>query len=241
MLFKKKLMCCLALGISFLFVPQAHADWRGYVWTYEYMTMAQRTKKIEYYFTTEVPQTSTSNVNTMRHWLELEYGLTDRWDIAGYLQYKQANRKGETDFDYDGFKIRTRYRFGEKDKYLLDPLVYFEYKKDDVGSTPDKLESKIILAKDIGKWNVSYNQVLDQELESSGRSNHGFAFGTNYQLDPRFKAGIEAKGSYTDDKYYVGPTLAWAPGKWWVSSGVVFGLDDRADSVQTRIIVGFPF
>ncbi len=219
----------------------ALADWRSYVWTYEYMTMAKGAKEIEYYFTTEVPKATAFNVNTIKHWLELEYGITDRWDIAGYLQYKQTNTKTKDDFNYDGFKIRTRYRFGEKEKYLLDPLVYFEFKKDDKGDTPDKLETKVILAKDIRDFNFSYNQVLETPIESHGKSEHGYAAGISHSLTNRFKFGVESKGNYTDDVYYLGPTVSMAQKRFWAGAGVVWGLNDRSDDIQTRVIVGFPF
>ncbi|MHC4542491.1 MAG: hypothetical protein ACYS74_22350, partial [Planctomycetota bacterium] len=41
----------LLLGCSSL----AYADRRGYVWTYEYMTMPEGASELEYYLTTKVP------------------------------------------------------------------------------------------------------------------------------------------------------------------------------------------
>lgn len=239
----KRNMRILAVFILFMgsLLTNAFADWRSYVWTYEYMTLPKGMKEIEYYFATEIPDSGSSNVNTMKHYFELEYGISDHWDVAAYLTYKQENNRGDSNFNYDGFKIRTRYRFGEKDKYFVDPLVYLEYKKDDNSTTPDKIEAKIILAKDIGKFNVVYNQILEQELDRSGETEHEYAFGTNYKINNKMKFGLESKGNYTEEKYYLGPTFAWAVRNFWVSMGVVWGLNDRSDDIQTRMIVGLPF
>lgn len=237
---KKVLSIIGGLAAGLILSGSSSADWRGYVWTYEYQTMSQGTREAEYYFTTEVPERD-SAVNTMKHWFELEYGLTDRWDIAAYLQYKQKNKKEETDFSYDGFKIRTRYRIGEKGRYALDPLLYLEYKKDNDGSTPDKVEVKAVLARDFGRVNIAYNQVLEQELERTGETEHGYAFGINYKFNPTVKLGVESKGNYTGEKYYAGPTVSMAKGAVWFAAGIVWGLNEQSDDIQTRMIVGIPF
>lgn len=227
------------LGIILGFCTDSYADRRGYVWTYEYMTMPKGMKEIEYYFTTEFPDASESNINTMKHWVEFEYGISNHWDIALYQQLKAKNN--DPDFEYDGFKVRARYRIAEKNKLPVDVLLYFEYKRDGDFHKPNKWENKIILAKDIGKFNLSYNAIFEHELESDGRTEFEYAAGFNYQLNQRAKIGIETKGSYTSDKYYLGPTISWTADSFWFSAGVGAGLDKRADDLQVRFIVGKPF
>lgn len=218
-----------------------YADRRSYVWTYEYITMPKGMAELEYYVTTIVPDANESDINTWKHWIELEYGITDHWDISMYQQFKQSNKASGSDFEYDGFKIRTRYRIGEKGKFLLDPLLYFEYIRNDDLSKPNVFEGKLILAKDIDKFNFSYNQILKQELESDGETEHEYAFGINYEISPRFKLGLESKGNYSKGKYYFGPTISLATERFWTSFGIALGLNDRSDDLQTRIIVGIPF
>lgn len=237
-------MKILVLSLMYLllnFTSDAYADRRSYVWTYEYMTMPKGMTEIEYYLTTIVPDTHKSNVNTWKHWLELEYGITNHWDIAMYQQFKQSNKSNGADFEYDGFKIRTRYRIGKKDQFPLDSLLYLEYIRDDDFSKPDALEGKIILAKDVDKFNFAYNQILKQELESGGETEHEYAFGANYKICPTFKLGLESKGNYTKEKYYLGPVVSLSAKRFWASFGAVFGLNDRSDDIQTRAIIGVPF
>ena len=230
-------MSCL-FGISTL---NAYADRRSYVWTYEYMTMPKGTKEIEYYLTTKMKDTSSPDINTISHYLEFEYGITDHWDIALYQRIKQDNKKDETDLTYDGFKIRTRYRIGEKGQFFLDPLLYLEYIRDEDFSKPNIVEAKLILAKDIGNLNFAYNQIVKQEVESNGKAEHEYAFGVSYNPNHRFGFGLESKGNYTDGKYYVGPTISFVVKRIWFAFGVVHGLNSKSDDLQMRMIFGIPF
>jgi hypothetical protein len=64
--------------------------------------------------------------------------------------------------------------------------------------------------------------------------------GLGYELNPVWKLGIESKGNYTEDKFYLGPTVSWASEKIWFTIGAARGLNDRSDDILTRLIVGFP-
>ena len=129
----------------------------------------------------------------------------------------------------------------EKDKLPLDTLLYLEYIRNDNLEKPNVLEGKVILAKDIGNFNLAYNQILKQELDSGGKTEHEYAAGVCYTFMPQFKFGLETKGNFTDSKYYVGPTISWAAKKFWVSVGAVGGLNKRSDDLQARAIIGIPF
>ncbi len=239
---KRIVISFVLAGIYFVnSVSYVFADRRSYVWTYEYMTMLQGRFELEYYVTSKIPDADRPGINTFEHWLELEYGITDRWDAAVYQQFKYAQKAAETEFTYDGFKVRTRYRFGEKGKYILDPLVYLEYIRSSELSKPNIIEAKLILAKDIGKFNFAYNQVLKQEVEHDGLTEHEYAVALGYRLMPRLGVGLESKGNYTKDKYALGPTVSYRGKGWWVALGAVFGLNYRTNDIETRMIVGILF
>ena len=241
-MFKKISFSLVGLGLMILgMAMDAHADRRSYVWTYEYQTMPKAHAEIEYYLTEEQKNVEKAKPNTWKHWLELEYGITDHWDISMYQQFKQSNTSSSNTFEYDGFKIRTRYRIFEKDKLPLDTLLYLEYIRNDNLEKANVLEGKLILAKDFWNFNAAYNQIFKQELEAGGKTEHEYAAGISYAFTPQFKVGIESKGNYTDRKYYVGPTVSWAAKRFWVSGGVVGGMNKRSDDLQARMIVGIPF
>ncbi len=237
----KRFFCILPLLV--LLVPTVvKADRRGYVWTYEYMTMPKGKSEIEYYLTQKtVDFHKYSNKNTWESQLEYEYGLTDKWDVAVYQKWKQTNTSSEDKFEYGGTKLRTRYRLGEKGMYPLDVLLYLEYIRPDSSKEPEILEAKLILAKDFGKFNVAYNQILKVGINDKGGNENEYACGLNYEFNPRLKVGIESTGNYTEDKYYFGPTISWASEKFWVGFGSRRGLNDRSDDIRFRLIVGIPF
>ncbi|MCQ9206530.1 MAG: hypothetical protein NG740_01410 [Omnitrophica bacterium] len=229
-------ICSVVLGLS----ENAYSDRRGYVWTYEYLTMPRGMFEVEYYLTEQQKDINRSVPNTWKHQVELEYGLTDHWDISMYQRFTHSNTEDESTFGYDGFKLRTRYRFAEKNELPLDTLLYLEYIRDDDFKKPNVLEGKVIFARDIGKFNFAYDQILKQALESDGVTEHEYAAGVNYEITPRFKIGVETKGNYTDDKHYIGPTIAWRSNKFWISFGVVAGLNRRSNDLEARFILGVP-
>ena len=61
-------------------------------------------------------------------------------------------------------KLRMRFRLGEKGHWPLDPLIYLEY-KDNAAFDHSALETKLILARDFEKLNVSLNPVLEFEFD----------------------------------------------------------------------------
>lgn len=222
-------------------IGPASADKRSYVWTYEYMTMPKGMWELETYVTTEIPDLKKSGINVIKPQLELEYGITERWDVSMYQMWKFKNKKHESDGKYDGFKLRTRYRIGEKGRFFVDPLIYLEYIRGADLSTPNVGEAKLILAKDIGDFNVSYNQIIKRNLESRGKTDHEYAVGASYAFTPRFRMGMESKGNYSKEKYAAGPTLSYAFNRVFAAFGVAFGMNERADDLQTRLIAGVLF
>ena len=218
------------------------ADRRSYVWTYEYQTVPKGHSEIEYYLTHKVTDSHKyKQKNIWEHAIEYEFGLTNRWDIAVYQNFKQTNTTDEDDFDYTGSKVRTRYRLGEKGQYPLDTLLYLEYILPNDSQSPEKIEAKFILAKDFGKWNLAYNQIIEKGITNQGETENGYAAGLSYEFSPSCKMAIESKGNFTEYKYYLGPTISWANEKYWVNLGALRGLNDRSDDFMVRLIVGIPF
>jgi hypothetical protein len=239
----RRLILGLALGLLMILcmLQESYADRRSYVWTYEYQTLPQGMSEIEYYGTIKVPDTNDPGIKTFEHWLEYEYGVTNHFDLALYQMWRTKDKREEVDTKYDGMKLRARYRFGEKGQYFLDPLFYAEYKRSAEHHDPHQLELKVILAKDIGNFNIAYNHILSQALESDGVTESEYALGIKYKVNNRFSAGLESKGSYLSDKYYFGPTFSFGFRKFWISAGLVSAMHKRADDLQVRVIAGMPF
>lgn len=240
---KKTIFVLTACAVMILTLAgTVSADVRMYVWTYEYQTMPEGLAEIEYYLTEEQKDKAVSRESTWKHWVELEYGLTNHWDISMYQQFKQTNKAVSSAFEYDGFKVRSRYRFLEKDVLPLDMLLYAEYIRNDNLDKNNVLEGKVILAKDIDVFNIAYNQIAKAEFKDDEVDTvHEYAFGASYEVIPAVRVGVESKGSYSDDKFAIGPSVSLIANKFWVSLGLAGGLNKKTDDLQTRMILGIHF
>lgn len=218
------------------------ADRRSYVWTYEYATMPEGIAEIEYYLTAKVPDTGVKEASTWQHQVELEYGLTDNWDISMYQMWKQSyGTNSASAFKYEGFKLRSRYKLFKSGEFIVDPLLYVEYIRNADLAKPDVLEGKLVLAKDIGKFNVAYNQIVERALDGDAETEYGYAAGANYDILPGFSAGLEATGNYSEHEHATGPVVSIEVEKFWVSLGAAFGLNAATDDLQARMLAGFAF
>ena len=226
----KKIILTILFIISF-----SLADQRHFVWTYEYKTVSRGEAEFEHYYTTSYPNASDLAVSTKTgHQLELEIGMNQRFDFAVYHQFEQ-----QESFTYKGYKLRLRYRIGEKNQYFLDPLLYLEYH-----GKPDfsehGIESKLILAKETEKMIASFNPVLEIEIEDGENEiETEYAAGLTYKLNKLFHAGIEFKGS--KNGHYWGPTISHGTHDIWVSLGsaiAVGTVKEGNPEVEIRMIMG---
>jgi hypothetical protein len=246
----KKLGYLLFICSVMLLSSEALAHERYYAWTEIYNTLPKGEKEFEYWTTLKVPDGSASSANNWEYQGELEYGVTDHLTIAHYQRWQTENQEGEGLKDsttYKGFKFEAKYRFFEKGKFFVDPLIYVEWahnpqEKGDM----NKLETKFVFSKDLDKLNLTYNQVIEKELGEGGRTNHEFKFGTSYELFPWLRPGFEMQGTFWHptnhrNEFAVGPTVQYSNQWFWMVGGVSFGVDPNTDNVQARLVVGVPF
>jgi hypothetical protein len=244
-----------ALLVLALAAP-AHADRRAYGQTYEAVTASRGELDVEMW-------TTYANLGEVdggppspgvREMIELEYGLTDRWDVALYNMLDITN--GDTDSGYAGFKIETRFRPTFRGEWIVDPVFYAEFQQLFRGDADQKLELKLILAKDVGPLNVALNLAFEGEI-AGGDFNPEFewAFGASYGFGAAVKLGAEIFGKLErgegDDgdvhRVWAGPALSFAtaPGGalrgLWVTVAAGAGLTAGSDDFYGRAIVGLQF
>ncbi len=223
----------------FGFNSEVLADKRSYVWTYEYQTMEKGKAEVEIYFTLSSPDLKKIKGNIgSEHMIELEVGMTERFDFSIYQIFNQNPNEG---LKYNGFKLRSRYKFGEKGKYIFDPLIYIEYK-----GVPDfsdhVIEFKLILARDIGRFNISLNPIFELEREDEWEFNPEYAIGMSYEISRLFRVGFEAKGS--ENGHYIGPVISHGREDLWVTLGSAFHIGEinkGNPEFQIRMLVGIGF
>src|ERR1044071_8043753 len=142
----KKVITAAALSAAAFFTaPAAHADRRAYGTTYEAVTAPRGEIDVETW-TTFAPQGQLEggpSSRGMREMIELEYGITDRWDVALYNMLDVTS--GETESGYAGFKVETRYRPADRGEWFVDPVLYLEFQQLFRGDAKQKIEGKLIL------------------------------------------------------------------------------------------------
>ena len=226
----------LSILLLYIFSSTSFADRRYYVWTYQYASQPKGMTELEFYQTTQI-----ADRNNWEYRLEVEHGLTDNWDFSVYQILKQTEAGP---LQWDAVQLRTRYRFGEIGEYILDPLIYLEYRRKLDFSQPNKIEAKFILAKQIEAINLSINPVYEFFFAPGSKHELGIDAALSYGFSPAFSAGVETLNriEFADQENelssYFGPTISFASGNWWYSIGTVFGLSDKSDKMRVRFLMG---
>src|SRR5262249_6262416 len=119
-----------------------------------------------------------------------------------------------------------------------------------------KIEGKLILAKDIGKLNLAGNLALEEErlTDATWNAEVEWAAGTSYELSPAWIVAAEAFGKAekgdmggVNNRVWAGPAASWAGGGRgvlrgvWVTLAGGAGLTSDSDSYYARLIVGLQF
>jgi hypothetical protein len=215
---------------------EAKAAQRNYVWTEEYGTLAKGNAEVELWNTAVTHDIQTRNASDWTQQLELEYGITDRFNAALYNVYEQT--ADSQSLTYLGYKVELKYRVAEKNELPVDILLYAE---EEVSTEEGNIfEGKIILGKDVGRLNITYNQIYERPART-GEGEHEYALGISYEIIPVLRFGIESKGSYTENEYAAGPTLAWVGNRIWADIGAVYGLNKNTNDREVRFMLGVPF
>jgi hypothetical protein len=126
------------------------AQARGFK-VYGYNTSPQGEVEAAYWFTHVLQSGSTypffsktvDKEGLSQHALELEYGVTDRWMVSGYLDFED-HPDGE--LQYAQFRaVMSRYRLFEQGERFMDTAIYFEYYIPQASYQRDeKLEARLI-------------------------------------------------------------------------------------------------
>ena len=229
---------------------EADADRRMYAETYEAVTAPKGELDVESWTTYgragELDGGPASR--GVRQMIELEYGLTDRWDVAVYNMF-DGIIGGDTQSGYAGLKLETRYRPTLRGEWIVDPVFYMELQQRFRGDAAQSAELKLIVAKDFGRTNVAANVAFEGERLTDGSFNPEleWAVGAAYAL-PRIAFGAETFGKYETGgaRAWIGPavSVAGTPPHMrgiWLTLGGGVGLTSVSDSFYLRAILGLQF
>ena len=230
----------VVLGLVLAAASSARADRRSYLWSYGYMTTPPGEMELEYYVTSETPDSKLPGQTDWEHRLELEAGLTDRFDFAVYQIFSQP---ADGAFHYDAFQFRTRYRLGEPGQWVVDPLIYLEYRRPSALTLPNELEAKLILSRDFERVNAVVNLIEEIAFAPGSEAETEYSAGLSFEAHPVVHLGVELFGDLAtpeDDPkaHFFGPTISLARDRWYYTVGVAMGLNKDSDDVRARAILG---
>jgi len=246
------LLAAAALALPSL----ASADQRTYAFTYPAVTAPKGAVDVELYSTLTTPPGDSPDPRSWVHQVELEYGLTDRWDVALYNVFRRDYGGA---FQYEAIKLESRYRVTEPGTAPVDVVAYLEVEQGVTGEAPTAFEEKLILAKDLGRANLALNLTAEQELEEGKvELEWGWAAGASWELHPVLRLGAETFGALKEVETAAGEELqveAWAGPAvsvalplhagilhgGWFTLGAGFGLNDHSDDLRLRGILAFQF
>jgi hypothetical protein len=242
-------LALLAL-LAVLTVPTAGlADQRPYAFTYPAVTAPRGALDLEVTSTLSDPRGAP---RAWEHQLELEYGLTDRWDVAVYGVFARPQRE---ELKAEALKLESRYRLADAGEWPVDVVAYLELQRllgDEKGTS---IEAKLILAKDVGRANFSVNLSAEQEfVPGETELEWGWAAGTSWELHPALRVGAETFGDArsvdgdTIVEAFAGPAIgvslpfqAGALHGTWLALTAGIGLTPDSDHFRVRGIVSFQF
>jgi hypothetical protein len=246
-----------AVGAVFgaLFTAQpAYADYKAFAHVYPYFTQPKGGREVEVWTSLETGNLDRFAATTLiQENVELEYGITDHWDVSFYTIFQQPPLGS---FQLTAFTLETRYRLAERGQWPVDTELYFEVERPTEWRAPWEAEGKLILQKGFGHFFAQLNLIAEFKLHDGPL--YGYFFGADggfgYQVTPGFRVGVEyladlqrvnlfvpAYGSF-----YLGPSVAWASANFWVVATPDFKVagtspdTDRGDAMRFRFILGIP-
>ena len=231
--------------------PWADAHVKDYLVNQDYYTAKRGEIEVGIWNTMNFVDADRDESYTSTHQAEVEYGLLDHLQLAYYEVYRWDRTD---DWERDAFKIEGKLRFAEAGVWPLDVALYAEYENPNGRRTvhSDVLETKVILSRDFGLWNVIGNLIFEKPLNNGESWKFEYTAGVSYGLSPRTRLGLEVKETLGDRREFGvqrdDHELYLVPGLYTNLSphvrllvGPAFGLTKASDDVQLRSLVEVEF
>ena len=221
----------------------ARADRRSFVRGYEYATQPKGNLELELWNEIEPPRGDLSAA-LITNRIELEYGLTDHWDVALYHVFTQGGAD-HAPLRFDSWRLETRYRLAERGEWPVDVMLYLEGERSTELGEPFELEEKVILARDLGPFGLVLNLVGEQKLFRGAERTWEVDLGARYEVVPQLRVAAEVwtiqavTAAPTKGAWYAGPSISLAGERLWLQAGLGVGLGDSASQFQFRSVLGF--
>ncbi|MCB1592291.1 MAG: hypothetical protein KDI90_07560 [Alphaproteobacteria bacterium] len=175
------------------------------------------------------------------------YGVTDRVQLEIEGEFEKEGDSGDAEFT--ALALESKIQLTEQGEYWADAGVFLEYEKAMRGG-PDKIEGKLLLAKDTGKFSHLANIILEREVgeDSGDETELGLAWSTRYRYKPVFEPGIEIHSGFggigegkdfDSQDHRIGPVAYGKIGFFKYDVGYLVGVSDHAPDGTFKAILEY--
>jgi hypothetical protein len=257
-------------GFSLL---QLQADERRFTYVYEPETLPAGALEFENWITLRSQRSKTAGAENFNRWdlrHELEYGVTDRYTVALYLNEKAESYRApetgvdESEFEWKGVSLENRYNLLNPAEHAVGLTGYLEGR---YSGEEAELEQKIILGQRHGDWKWALNLEHATEWEDNlheVEGEFGASFGLAREFSKQWSVGLELRNQsiapeyreITSSAFFAGPVLGFHQEKWWAALTVmpqVYGWNNRGgdgnaqldllhhEKLNVRLLIGINF
>ena len=229
----------------------AFAHMRDTLFNQGYHTTRKGEFEVELYNDLNLKDADNDSTYSSKHQVELEYGLTSHLQLAYYEVFTWDRPK---DWRRNSFKIETKYRFLESGELPVDIALYAEYKNPNGhrDTDSDEIEGKLILSRDLGRWNVVGNLIAERKINEHEDLQWEYTAGISTALNSRIRLGVEVtetlgdQGEFgihrKDHQLQLMPVVAANLNPHTrILFGPAFGLTKASDDIQLKSIVEIEF
>lgn len=203
------------------------------------------------YFGTRSFDGNDAKHDAQKHQISIGYGVTDYWKTELYGSFEKAPQDHVT---FDSWEWENIFQFTKPGEYWVDAGGSLAYEWTPSSNIANKVEARLLLAKNTGKFSHLLNLIAEKEVGSGPRDRleGGFIWSSRYNYNVYFQPGVEINsdfgefartGTFNDQSHYAGPVaygklpLPFADEddglKYRV--GYLFGISDAASDGQAIV------
>jgi hypothetical protein len=176
----------------------------------------------------------------------LEAGITPRVVLAVSGEYSADPGNA---MQLDASQIEGRYQFFESGEQWMDVGALVSYSFSKQTDTPDSLEVKLLLQKDVGRFthtaNIGFNQNVGTFPNLTDGADYTFLWSTRYRYSEYIQPGFEIQsdlgpgsqtGYFNQQEHYMGPSIQGKIlGHLKYQVAYLFGVSDLAAQQAVRL------
>lgn len=175
------------------------------------------------------------------------YGFTN-W-FFGEI-YGEFEKEGDDDdVEFSAIELEGKFQLTERGQFWVDVGLLAEYEINTL-SGPDKIEGKLLLSKDIGKFSHTANIALETEVgdDAEHEVEAGLSWSTRYRYKEEFEPGFEIHsefgpiddpGGFDEESHQIGPVVYGKVGNFKYDVGYLFGVSDGAPDGEVKGILEY--